>query len=133
VRRDDARGDHRQHPIALAARPRADQVRNLQPLHGYANGGHMPVRPRRDRFELFCGRGQPFTAQNGADRFDLRVGQRGEIGDGAFANPSSFAERFTQQIGRARAAVRDDIDMYGCMMGASNPDVKRLHGYIMGP
>ena len=70
MRRDDACGNHGQHAIALAARPRADQVRNPQPLHGYANGGHMPVRSRVHHFEMLCRRGQTFTAQDGADRLD---------------------------------------------------------------
>ena len=95
MRGKDARGDHGQYQVTLATRASADEMGKIQPLHGYTHGRHMAMRPGGDHFELLCRRRQAFTAQDGANRLDLRIGQRRKIGQRAFADPASFAEGFT--------------------------------------
>ena len=124
MRREHARGHHRTHPIAFHAAARGDQLRQPEPLHGHSHGLHVPVRVRGNRFEELAGRGECLAPQNGTDGEDLRIGERREIRQRPLAHARAFTERFAQQVGGARVAVRHDIDVHGCIMRQFTPTVK---------
>jgi hypothetical protein len=46
-------------------------------------------------------------------------------------DPRSFAKGLAQKIGRARAAVRNDVDVHGYIIHIDVAKSSRIHGYIM--
>ena len=116
MRGEHPRGHHRTDQITLGRGARADQAGKTQPLHGYTNCLHVPVRARGHHLEEFCGRGERFAAQNRANGKDLLLGERRQISQRPFAYARALAEGFAQQIGGARAAVGHDVNMHGCIL-----------------
>src|SRR5690606_1083218 len=84
----------------------------------------MPVRARAKRLKQLIDRAQLGAGQHGADRFDLFVRQRREVGQRAFADLLAFAVRLAQQIRRAGSAVWHSIDMHGYSVPNVSPQCK---------
>ena len=71
--------------------------------------------------------------QHTSDRLDLLDRQPTEIGDRALPDALSLAHAFAQQVGRARLAVRYDIDVHGvlnhALLNCTLSHSSAVHGY----
>ena len=63
-------------------------------------------------FKQGVARNQSFALENPSDRLDLIHWQRGEVGEGAFADASALAVGLAQQDGGRGGAVGDDVDVH---------------------
>ena len=112
MRRGDARGDHRQHQLALATRLGGEQRGETQALQRHRHGLDVPVRARSGVLEALRDWLPSLTAQRCSNGFDLRGGETRQIGQRALDYLGALALGLAQQNGRRRTAVGRDMDMH---------------------
>jgi len=131
VRGNDPRHHHRAHPIALG-------------LARVASSDSNPKRciARRTACTWPCGKDLTISnhccagcrltprAPHGSTRSAHR--ERGQIGERALVHLLALAVRLAQQVGRARGAVRDGIDVHGHIMQQQKHQINTYPSIYMG-
>jgi len=120
VGRHDAGRDHGYDQVGLAARPRAEQARDVEPAHGAQHRGGVAVRPGGDDLEALAGRHERLAAQGPAHDVDQAVGQMREVAQRLVLDLAVLAKAAAQQMGAVDAAfvlARGGDDVNGSASG----------------
>ncbi len=125
VRRDDARGHHRQHQLALARGLAAQQRREVQALHRQRHGVHMAVRGRADDLERLAQRHEGLALQRAANDLDQRLGQMRQVAQRLVLDLAVLAVAAPQQVRAVDLALvgarcGDDVSGSGSGRHAAN-------------
>jgi hypothetical protein len=127
--RQDARGQHGEHPLALARRPAGEQRGHAELRQRGLNRLDVAMSPRLGDFEQRLEGIERFALQGGPDHSDLIVGERREVGDGALFDLAAFAVGLPQQVGGSRSSIGYDVYMHTPILKQKQPMSAHLHGY----
>ena len=105
--------DHGQDPVALRRTLRGDEpVQPQTPGHGQ-HRFDMAMGEGAFDGERFLGTDQALSLEHPAKALDLLRGPVGEVGQGAFADPTAFAPAFSKQRRGPGVAVGDGFNVHG--------------------